>query len=57
MCAAPFARRAVTVRGDETLNFRFRVYVHDGDDAARIASRYAEFARPPAVTESKGGDG
>ena len=52
MCAAPFARRAVTVRGDETLNFRFRVYVHDGDDTARIAARYAEFARPPTVTES-----
>ena len=55
MCAAPFARQAVTVRGDETLNFRFRVYVHDGDDAARIAARYAEFARPPGVKESRSG--
>ena len=57
MCASPFARQAVTVRGDETLRFRFRVYVHDGDDAVRIARRYAEFAHPPTVTESTKGAG
>ena len=57
MCAAPFARQAVTVRGGEALNFRFRVYVHDGDDPSRIAARYEEFARPPAVTEAARADG
>ena len=56
MCAAPFARHAKTLRRGETLNFRFRVFVHDGDDAARIAARYAEFAQPPSVTASEGED-
>lgn len=52
MCASPFARHAKTINEDETLHFRFRVYVHDGDDDARIAARYEEFARPPTVTLS-----
>ncbi len=50
MCVAPFAREAVTLRGDESLQLRYRVFAHAGDDTARIASQYADFAYPPAVT-------
>ncbi len=57
MCAAPFARHAKTIHGGETLRFRFRVFVHDGDDASRIAARYAEFARPVTVSLSEGEGG
>ncbi len=57
MCAAPFARHAKTIHGGESLSFRFRIFVHDGDDAARIAARYAEFAQPPTVSVSEGEGG
>lgn len=57
MCAAPFARHAKTINRDEKLRFRFRVYVHDGDDPERIAARFEEFARPPNVTLSTGSEG
>ena len=57
MCAAPFGRHAKTIHSGETLRFRFRVYVHDGDSGARIAARYAEFAQPPAVSVSEGEGG
>ena len=57
MCAAPFARHAKTLHSGETLSFRFRVFVHDGDDADRIAARYAEFAQPTAVSVSEGEEG
>ena len=52
MCASPFARHAKTVNRGEKLRFRYRVYVHDGDDQARIAARFEEFARPPTVALS-----
>lgn len=57
MCAAPFARHAKTIRSGERLRFRFRVYVHEGDEAGRIAARYAEFAKPPAVSVTEGEEG
>ena len=57
MCAAPFARHAKTIHSGETLSFQFRVFVHDGDDPARIAARYAEFAQPATVTVSVGEEG
>ena len=57
MCAAPFARHAKTIRSGETLRFRFRVYVHEGDEADRIAARYTEFAQPAAVALSEGEEG
>ena len=57
MCAAPFARQAKTIQSGETLRFRFRVYVHDGDDGARVAARYDEFARPPTVSVTEGEEG
>ncbi len=57
MCAAPFGRHAKTIHSGETLRFRFRVYVHDGDEATRIAARHAEFAQPPAVSVSEGEGG
>ncbi len=57
MCAAPFARHAKSINSGETLSFQFRVFVHDGDDAARIAGRYAEFAQPPMVSLSEGEEG
>ena len=52
MCVAPFARHAKTIHSGEMLSFRFRVFVHDGDDGARIAARYAEFAQPARVAVS-----
>ncbi len=52
MCASPFARHAKTINRDETLRFRFRVYVHDGDDPDRIAARFEEYAHPLTVTLS-----
>ena len=57
MCAAPFARHAKTIHNGESLSFRFRVFVHDGDDGARIAARYAEFAQPATVSVSVGEEG
>ena len=57
MCAAPFARQSKTIQGGETLRFRFRAYVHDGDDGARVAARYDEFARPPTVSVTEGEEG
>ncbi len=57
MCAAPFARHAKTIHGGETLSIRFRVFVHDGDHASRIAVRYAEFAQPATVSVSEGEGG
>ncbi|MCY4082463.1 MAG: PmoA family protein [Caldilineaceae bacterium] len=57
MCAAPFGRHAKTIHSGETLNFRFRVFVHGGDDAARVAARHAEFAQPTAVSVSEGEGG
>lgn len=34
----------------ETLNFRYRIYVHPGDAAAgRVATRYHDFIHPPQV--------
>ena len=57
MCAAPFGRHAKTIHSGETLNFRFRVFVHGGDDAARVAARHAEFAQPAAVSVSEGEGG
>ena len=53
MCAAPFARHAKSINNGETLSFRFRVFVHDGEEAARIAARYAEFAQPATVSVSE----
>ena len=50
MCVAPFGREAVTIAGDESLNLRYRVFVHAGNDVDRIAARYAEYAHPPAMT-------
>ena len=57
MCAAPFARHAKTICRGDTLSFRFRVFVHDGDDGARVAARYAEYAQPATVSVSVGEDG
>ena len=57
MCAAPFGRHAKSINSGETLRFQFRVFVHDGDDATRIAARYAEFAQPAKVSVSEGEEG
>ena len=57
MCAAPFARHAKTIHTGEILSFRFRVFVHGGDEASRIAARYAEFAQPVTVSLSEGEGG
>lgn len=57
MCAAPFGRHAKTIHSGETLRFQFRVFVHDGDDGARVAARYAEFAQPVAVSVTEGEEG
>ncbi len=38
------------LKKDETLTFRYRVYVHAGDVAnAKVADRYADYATPPKV--------
>ncbi len=55
MCAAPFARHAKKLHSGESLSFRFRVFVHDGDDGARIAARYAEFVQPARVSVGEKG--
>jgi hypothetical protein len=41
------------LKAGETLSFRYRVYVHDGDAAAgAVARRWTDFATPPAVTKA-----
>jgi hypothetical protein len=50
LCAAPFYAGAVTIQRGETLTLRYRVFVHDGDDMARIAAKYREYANPPQIS-------
>jgi len=39
-----------TMKADETLTFRYRVYVHTGDvEKAKVSDRYADYATPPKV--------
>ncbi len=39
-----------TLPAGETLRFRYRLYVHDGDHLdAEVATRYQDYANPPAI--------
>ncbi len=40
-----------TLSGGEELNFRYRVYIHEGDtDQAKVAQKYLDYLYPPKVT-------
>jgi len=55
MCAAPCYGAPITISPGQELVLRYRLYVHDGDDASRIAARYAEYAQPAPVSISPSG--